>query len=75
MMPIPSGMTLVKTSGETVRLSMGMRESQPFLASGGRMCVYWFFTSVNSWGTATCAYGSVSAHTYEATTYLAFVDG
>jgi len=35
-----SGMALVKTYGEMVRVSMGKRESQQGVASGRRRCGY-----------------------------------
>ncbi len=41
MMSTPSGMALVKTSGVINRASMGEREFQPSVSSGGRRCSYW----------------------------------
>jgi hypothetical protein len=41
IMSTPSGITLVKTSGEMVRVSMGWREAQHNVSSGGKRCRYY----------------------------------
>jgi len=41
MMSTPSGVALVKTSGDMVRVCMGRRESQHAMAFGWGRCGYW----------------------------------
>ncbi len=69
MRSTPAGKACVNSSGVMVLVSIERRVSQPFIASGGsrRGCRAWSRASLCD--VAVCAFGSMSAHVYEATAW------
>ena len=65
MRSVPAGKTY--SSGVMVLLSIGRRVSHPSIASGGRKRGCRLCRRMSLCNVAVCAYGSMSAHVYEAT--------